>query len=480
MLGRPLRRKRLLALVAGTSAALLITGVALASGDFGAERDRELADNANDLFGVDKPVRASSTKSIDAATANADPTKLITLAHGLRARVVTTTSGANTDMMVLWPNDSNPTHLINCNEQGTTDPGVQRINLATGATETIVTGTTACDPIRRTAWGTVIFGEEAGNAGQLYELIDPLHTTGVSLDRATGVFSGGTNPQNLVRRDVIGRLSFEGLGLLPNGVLYFTDELRPSNGRAGGSYYKFIPANPYTSSAPIAQLSDSPLASGSVSALKVGRRSGNTDFGQGSNTGQGSWVPVCNSVTSLPTPCSNLDLGAFASANRLTGFYRPEDVEVDAIAASTGVVKLCGNDTGIEEFSNFGETICLTDGTVAESLANTAVPTVQLFVVGNPQFAMMDNLAQQPGSDNWVINEDGDQLQGNNDIWDCLPDGVDDDLVSDGCVRIATLNDLNAETTGGLFNADGTRYYVSIQHNVTGHGVVLVVTGWDF
>lgn len=47
-------------------------------------------------------------------------------------------------------------------------------------------------------------------------------------------------------------------------------------------------------------------------------------------------------------------------------------------------------------------------------------------------------------------------------------------------MRVATLNDLNAETTGGIFNADGTRYYVSIQHNVTGHGVVLVVTGWDF
>jgi hypothetical protein len=58
--------------------------------------------------------------------------------------------------------------------------------------------------------------------------------------------------------------------------------------------------------------------------------------------------------------------------------------------------------------------------------------------------------------------------------------GVDDDLLSDGCVRIATLNDLNAETTGGIFNADGTKYDVSIQHNVTGHGVVFVVTGWDF
>lgn len=480
MLGRQRGKRRLLAILAATSAGFLLTGVALASGDFGSERDRELADDADDLFGVDKPVRASSTQSIDAATANADPTKLITLARGLEARVVTTGSGANTDMMVLWPNDSTPTHLITCNEQGTTDPGVQRITLATGAVETIVTGTSTCDPIRRTAWGTVIFGEEAGASGQLYELINPLITTGVSLDRATGVFSGGTNPQNLVRRDVIGRLSFEGLGLLSNGVLYYTDELRPSNGRPGGSYYKFIPANPYSGNTPITQLSDSPLTSGSVSALKVGRRSGGTDFGQGNNTGQGSWVPICNSVTSAPAPCSNVDLGAFTAANRLTGFYRPEDLEVDTVALQAGNVQLCGNNTGIEEFSNFGETICLTDGTIAESLANTGIPTVQFLVVGNPQFAMMDNLAQQPRSGNWVINEDGDQLQGNNDIWDCLRDGIDDDLLSDGCVRIATLNDLAAETTGGLFNADGTKYYVSIQHNVTGHGVVLVVTGWDF
>jgi hypothetical protein len=28
------------------------------------------------------------------------------------------------------------------------------------------------------------------------------------------------------------------------------------------------------------------------------------------------------------------------------------------------------------------------------------------------------------------------------------------------------------------FNADGSKYYVSIQHNVTGHGVVLAITGW--
>jgi secreted PhoX family phosphatase len=472
------RRKRWLAVIAGATLTASVAGAAVAATDFGSARDRGLALASKKLFGVEKPVNASSPSSIDAATANADPTKLITLAKGLKARVVTTASGANTDMMALWPNDHAPTHLIVCNEQDTTDPGVQRIALADGAATTIVTGTDACDPIRRTAWGTIVFGEEAGNEGQLYELIDPLHTTGVSLDRTTGVFSGGTNPQNLVRRDVIGRLSFEGLGLLPNGVLYYGDELRPSNGTAGGSYYKFVPATPYAGGTPITQLSDSPLASGAVFALKLGRRSGNTDFGQGSNTGQGSWVPVCNSVTSVPSPCANLDNGAFAAANGLTGYYRPEDLEVDAAALQAGDVELCGNNTGNETFANFGETICITDGTVAESLANTAAPAVQFLVVGNPQFAMMDNLARQPRTGNWLINEDGDQLQGNNDIWDCLPDGVDDDLQSDGCVRVATLNDLEAETSGGIFSADGLKYFVSIQHNVTGKGVVLVVTGW--
>jgi hypothetical protein len=36
----------------------------------------------------------------------------------------------------------------------------------------------------------------------------------------------------------------------------------------------------------------------------------------------------------------------------------------------------------------------------------------------------------------------------NDDLWDCLPDGTDPDLQSDGCIRIATLNDLTAEWTG--------------------------------
>jgi secreted PhoX family phosphatase len=46
-------------------------------------------------------------------------------------------------------------------------------------------------------------------------------------------------------------------------------------------------------------------------------------------------------------------------------------------------------------------------------------------------------------------------------------------------VRVATLNDLTAEWTGGIFDATGRTFYVSVQHNVTGHGVILRITGWD-
>jgi hypothetical protein len=31
----------------------------------------------------------------------------------------------------------------------------------------------------------------------------------------------------------------------------------------------------------------------------------------------------------------------------------------------------------------------------------------------------------------------------------------------------------------GIFDASGDRFWVSIQHNVTGHGVVLEITGWE-
>jgi hypothetical protein len=458
--------------LAGAAAAAPGPGQAF---DFGAHRDQLLRSHSNQLFGIDHPLEQSSRASMSAAAAEADPTALVTVAKSLSVRVVSAARNLppNIDMMALWPSDENPTHLIACNEEGPTSPGVVRVRLSDGLPETILTGTLSCDPIRRTPWGTILAGEEAGADGSLLEIIDPLGTTGVVFDRSTLAVTGGDGAANVVARPAVGRLSFEGIALYPNGLMYYGDENRPLRGVPGGAYFKFVPARPFTGGGSIHDLADSPLAAGTVFGLRLGKRSGNTDFGQASNTGLGTWIPI---------PAASVgNLRTFAAAQSLTGYYRPEDIDIDGTALARGDVRFCGNDTGNEsDDRNWGESICVTDGTLAEATAGTAKPEVQLFVVGTPELAMMDNMAYQPGRGNWILHEDGDgpAVGRNNDLWACLDDGVDDDALSDGCVRIATLNDLNAEWTGGFFDASGTRFFVSVQHNVTGHGVILELTGW--
>ena len=82
-------RTLLLASMAGLS---LLAGAAAADGDgfrdFGSFRDQLLRAQSIKLFGVDEPLAASSGESITAAVANADPTRLVALARGLHARVV--------------------------------------------------------------------------------------------------------------------------------------------------------------------------------------------------------------------------------------------------------------------------------------------------------------------------------------------------------------------------------------------------------
>jgi secreted PhoX family phosphatase len=471
-------RKRLGILAAAFAAIALMAGIATAAGsDFGLFAQRQLADQSTKLYGFSEPLKASSTASITAAEAQADPRKLATVAKTLKVRVVTAgVAPAVLDQSVFWPDAENPQWLITCNEEGVTAPGLVRINLATGQSTTIVTGTTSCDPVHATPWGTILFGEEAGggpNGGRMYELIDPLNTTGVTLNRATGAFTGGTGAGNLVARPALGRLSFEGLALYPSGVTYYGDENRPGNGVGGGAYFKFIPATLRDPNAgPVSSLDQSPYAAaGSI----FGLRTGGSDFGQGNELGQGRWVPI----PAAPDP----DLRAQAAALHLTGYYRPEDADINRDAEAAGNVSFCGANTGNEGEQLWGEVVCISDGTLAQAGANTAVPEVRRLVQGSPALAMPDNVVWQPGRGNWIVHEDAEtvtDLQGphNNDLWACLPDGADPDLQSDGCVRMATLNDLTAEWTGGIFDASGKHFYVSVQHNISGAGTILDITGW--
>jgi hypothetical protein len=125
-----------------------------------------------------------------------------------------------------------------------------------------------------------------GVAAPNLELIDPLHTTGVSLDRATGTFSGGSGAANLTARPALGRLSFEGLAIYPSGVTYFGDENRPAQGVGGGAYFKFIPASLRDPGAgAITTLADSPCASpGNIYGLRLGLRLAAPPWQIGSST----------------------------------------------------------------------------------------------------------------------------------------------------------------------------------------------------
>jgi hypothetical protein len=422
--------------------------------------------------------------SADPTAATADPTVLVTAAQGLTVKSVAQVPGApNLDQMALWPSDAAPTHVIGCNEQGAAQFGVVAISLADGSSFPIIkSGLTSCDPIRRTPWGTILAGEENGTSGRLFEIVDPLNTKDVVVNA-----DGTTSSPNVVNRTpVTGSLSYEGLALYDSGLMYYADENRPSSGAPGGSYFKFIPSKPWDGSfhaTTAADLTSSPLASGKVYGLRVGIRGG-TDYGEGTETGLGAWIPLCDGTAT----CGNLR--AAAVTNKLTGYYRPEDAEKDRSALAAGQVNWCINNTGNEASQNsghtWGNTICLSDGTLNEALANTGRLDAQLFLVGSSDLAMPDNIAQQPGTGNWVIHEDGDiaDTHKNNDLWICLPDGADADTLTDGCLRMATINDLisnngeGAEWTGGFWDATGSTFYVSVQHNMTGEGTLLAISGF--
>jgi hypothetical protein len=66
----------------------------------------------------------------------------------------------------------------------------------------------------------------------------------------------------------------------------------------------------------------------------------------------------------------------------------------------------------------------------------------------------------------------------------CLPDG-DDDVLTDGCVRFASIRDTSAEPTGFIFTGSGESACVNIQHRAvndglgnTNHGALVKISGF--
>jgi secreted PhoX family phosphatase len=453
--------------------------------DFGLRVQRELNDRSEQLFGVGRPLRTSALGPFT----DADSTQAIRVAEGLHVSLVSSAVHFSTDQIVLWPNDDHPTHLFVCDESSS-NPAVQKVDLSKPAASnasTILTGIVSCDPIRRTPWGSLIAAEEATDGGT-YEIMNPLSITApiAVTNRATGA----TSDPRVVKRKALGQLAFEGNPVLPDGTIIFGDELRPGGGNPGGAMYKFVPAMPYGGTGVITDPAQSPFVAGQLFGLKVGS---NGDNGQGTEIGQGVWADI-DEIANMDLN-ANIVLRRAQATLRLTGYYRPEDMDIDPIARSNDEVRVCWANTGrmtngggsVEETAaTYGEIMCLTDEADSAAVSG-AIPTVRRFIAGSSHHAMFDNVAFQPHTGNValtedgeveVVREDGTSEQRGNDIWFCLPDGDDDDVQSDGCIRIASLRDTASEPTGIIFLGSGESMLVSLQHRATGVGALLKISGF--
>jgi secreted PhoX family phosphatase len=255
--------------------------------------------------------------------------------------------------------------------------------------------------------------------------------------------------------------------------------------------YKFVPQFPYTGGGVITVPSASPFVSGELYGLKVGSTG---DNGQGTEIGQGVWAAI--DEASIADANGNIRLRTAQTAQKFTGYYRPEDMDIDPIVLGNDDMRVCWTDTGrmsngggsVEETGSiYGDVMCLTDAD--DPMAPTgATPTVRRFLAGNPQFNYFDNIAFQPHTGNVAFTEDGEvevvkedgtsELRGN-DILLCLPDEDDYDVQSDGCIRVASLRDTSSEPTGIIFLGSGESMLVSLQHRATNVGALLKISGFQ-
>jgi hypothetical protein len=446
--------------------AILLSSTALSAGaeDFGQSVDRMLAEQSAARFGIAAPLAASAPETADEGYRQPghQPGDAVALAGGLAAKYVTREAASDLDMMAFFPSDA-PTHLIACIEgdaeeiaPGKMNPGVQTISLADGTVTTIVRGTSSCDGIRTTPWGTILFTEEDDRGGA-YEILDPLAIAeAVTItNRETGET---TAPAQVVRHMALPTMAWEGIAILPDGTVYAGDELRPGSddivNADGGAMFKFVPDTAYPGGA-IAALDASPFAAGKTFAMRVSCYGDRVQFGQGCEVGAAGWIEV--------DPARAREE---ANAKGATGYYRPEDLHQDVTFAGPGV-RFCWTNTGNEGGSNFAEVMCAVDSDpravpVADAEGKIAFTTVvNRFVEGDADFNSFDNLDYQPGTGILYVIEDHD----NGDVWACLPDGGDRDIESDGCIRVLSVKDTSAEPTGFIFAPDGLTAYVSIQHS---------------
>lgn len=251
-------------------------------------------------------------------------------------------------------------------------------------------------------------------------------------------------------------MAWEGLIVLPSGVVIAGDEWRPGDSGTdtdGGAIFKFVPSALRTATGAIENLSQSPLAAGASFAMQGSCNSGSQGYGQGCEVGNAAWVPV-----------SAASARASARTAGATGYYRPEDLEQDPKFSdpdNKAARRFCWTNTQNAAAGSFGEVVRAIDDAPNSVSPTSRTVLVYRLIEGDEDMNQPDNLAFQPVTGNVYIIEDNP----NGDVWACLPDGADRDLKSDGCVKVLSVKDSSAEPTGFIFDPTGTVADLTIQHS---------------
>lgn len=351
-------------------------------------------------------------------------------------------NSGNWDMITA--NESGPSagrYLFMPFETGTA--GVQRIDLQTMTTRTIVDSGTqafvAGDASRWTPWGSYLTAEESWGSsstkGRLFEVTNPLVETGQA---------------NMVLRNVLPRVSHEGLAFDKTNALYFIDELN------GGSIYRYVSANPNAASG------DSYFDKGQTFVLK-------TAGGSNANAvGAAAWEPITNAtggpLANTFSAFVNVGGGQFAMDGRVaanlvggTDYQRPEDLEIKTLASGDQILYVATTTTH-EVYS-----INLASNQVKLFANRNTLDAATGQAVGSA-FANPDNLAIDADGNIYVIE---DQPGGMADIW--FAKDADHDGVAESVGRWASMNTAGAEPTGLYFDKFNPNIaYVNIQHPSSG------------
>ncbi|HXH79965.1 alkaline phosphatase PhoX [Nocardioides sp.] len=350
--------------------------------------------------------------------------------------------------------------------------GVQRTDLATGETETLWYSPArgahvAFDASYWTPWGTYLTAEESwctaptgcttSNYGRFFELTNPL--------TADSVTEAGGESANLVHRNVIPRVSHEGVQFDKSMNMYFIDELN------GGSLYK------YTSAASWGQIKSGRAGyfdAGQTSVLRVG--DGYTPNAVGAYT----WVPITDAKGKpLPGAITITDPNGVTSVDgrnttelakfKGTDYQRPEDLQIQTVngverlyVATTTTNEVYALDLGaaqISVFANRSTTDLATGAPVGTGLASP------------------DNLALDHDNNIYIVEDRNGGVD--NDIWFARDLNLDGDLtdVGEGLGRWASNGTPGSEFTGLYFDpTDKRRAWVNIQHPSSQNDRVIEIT----